>query len=179
VATATHLFNGMRPIHHRDPGPAMEALARAAAGELIVELVADGVHLHPRMVKDVFDLVGPAAVALVTDAMAAAGMPDGDYQLGPAAVAVRGAVARLAEGGAIAGGTAHLIDVVRCVWRASGVPLADAVAAASLTPARVLGRSGQLGALAAHCAADLILADSDLRPVEVYARGQRVAPRAG
>jgi N-acetylglucosamine-6-phosphate deacetylase len=175
VATATHLFNGMRPIHHRDPGPVMEALAQAAAGAMVVELIADGVHLDPRTAKDVFSLVGPGQIALVTDAMAAAGMPDGAYQLGPAAVTVTDGVARLTHGGSIAGGTAHLIDVVRSAWQSGGVPLADAVAAATLTPARVLGASSRIGLLARGRAADLVLADADLRPRQVYAHGQRVA----
>jgi N-acetylglucosamine-6-phosphate deacetylase len=173
-ATATHLFNGMRPIHHRDPGPALEALAQAAAGKMVVELIADGVHLDPRTVRDVFELVGWQGVALVTDAMAAAGMPDGDYQLGPAAVTVADGVARLSGGGSIAGGTAHLIDVVRSAWRDSGVALEEAVAAASVTPARVLGQSGRRGALAPGRRADLVLADGDLVPVEVYQAGRRV-----
>jgi N-acetylglucosamine-6-phosphate deacetylase len=174
MATATHLFNGMPPVHHRRPGPALEALAQAARGAMVVELIADGVHLDPRTVLDVFAMVGPASVALVTDAMAAAGMPDGQYQLGPAAVTVAGGVARLTEGDSIAGGTAHLIDVVRSAWRDSGVALEDAVAAASLVPARVLGRSLEFGSLAPGRAADLVLADSDLVPVEVYRRGARV-----
>ena len=84
--TATHLFNGMRPLHHRDPGPIAACLAAAARGDLVVELVADGTHLADGTVRAVFDLVGPDAIALVTDAMAAAGMADGDYQLGPMAV---------------------------------------------------------------------------------------------
>ncbi|MDR2381352.1 MAG: amidohydrolase family protein [Bifidobacteriaceae bacterium] len=173
VATATHLFNGMRPIHHRDPGPALEAIAQAASGRMVVELIADAVHLAPRTARDVFAAVGPHHVALVTDAMAAAGMPDGTYQLGPAAVTVAGGVARLTDGGSIAGGTAHLIDVVRSAWRASGIPLADAVMAASLVPARVLGRADSFGSLAAGRAADLVLSDSGLRPLEVYAGGIR------
>ncbi|MDR2378422.1 MAG: amidohydrolase family protein [Bifidobacteriaceae bacterium] len=174
VATATHLFNGMRPIHHRDPGPAMEAMGQAALGQMTVELVADGVHLDGRLVGSVFALVGWQNVALVTDAMAAAGMPDGSYQLGPAAVTVAGGVARLAGGGSIAGGTAHLIDVVRSAWRLGGVPLAQAVGAASLTPARVLGRADRFGCLAARRQADLILADADLNPVQVYKAGRLV-----
>jgi N-acetylglucosamine-6-phosphate deacetylase len=174
VATATHLFNGMRPIHHRDPGPAMEALAQAAAGAMVVELIADGVHLDPRLVGEVFGLVGWRNVTLVTDAMAAAGMPDGEYQLGPASVTVAGGVARLTGGESIAGGTAHLIDVVRSAWRDSGVDLASAVGAASLVPARVLGRAHRIGSLAPGRAADLVLADEDLRAVEVWRRGAQV-----
>jgi len=172
--TATHLFNGMRPLHHRDPGPISASLAAAARGELVVELVADGTHLADGTVRAVFDLVGADAIALVTDAMAAAGMPDGEYQLGPKAVTVAGGVARLSgPDGAIAGGVAHLLDVVRQVVGA-GIPLADAVRTASATPAAVLGRH-DIGALVAGRRADVLVTDRDLRPAVVYRGGARVA----
>ncbi len=175
--TATHLFNGMRPLHHRDPGPVAACLAAAARGELVVELVADGVHLADGTVRAVFDLVGPGSVALVTDAMAAAGMADGDYRLGPMAVRVGGGVARLLEpdgsAGAIAGGTAHLLDVVRSVVRA-GIGLVPAVRAAATTPAEVLGRA-DLGALLPGRRADVVVADADLACVAVYRAGRLLA----
>src|SRR5699024_7363870 len=80
-ATVTHLFNGMRPLAHREAGPIPDCLAAAAQGKVVVELVADGTHVNPALVRDVFEMVGSHNVALVTDAMAAAGMPDGDYRL--------------------------------------------------------------------------------------------------
>lgn len=110
--------------------------------------------------------------------MAAAGMPDGRYVLGPADVVVAGGVARLApapgsaEPGAIAGGTAHLLDVVRATV-AAGVPLADAALAATATPAAVLGRP-DLGALAPGARADLVEVDEDIRPLRVMRRGEWV-----
>lgn len=174
--TVTHLFNGMRPLHHRDPGPVAACLAAAARGEAVVELVADGTHLADGTVRAVFDLVGPGSVALVTDAMAAAGMADGDYRLGPVAVRVGDGVARLLEddgsAGAIAGGTAHLVDVVRQV-AAAGVGLVAAVRAAATTPAEVLGRP-DLGALAVGRRADVVVTDGDLVPVAVYRAGRLV-----
>jgi len=125
----------------------------------------------------VFDLVGPDAIALVTDAMAATGMADGDYRLGPMAVQVAGGVARIVTpdaagvpvAGAIAGGTAHLLDVVRQVV-AAGVPLADAVLAAGRTPAGVLGRA-DIGVLAPGARADVLVTDDDLRPRRVLRGG--------
>jgi N-acetylglucosamine-6-phosphate deacetylase len=174
--TATHLFNGMRPLHHRDPGPVAACLAAAARGELVVELVADGTHLADGTVRAVFDLVGPGGIALVTDAMAAAGMVDGDYRLGPMAVRVGQGVARIVAedgtAGAIAGGTAHLLDVVRTVVRA-GIGLVAATRAAATTPAEVLGRP-DLGALAAGRRADVVVTDGDLAPVAVYRAGRLV-----
>ncbi|WP_084142563.1 N-acetylglucosamine-6-phosphate deacetylase [Cellulomonas cellasea] len=167
--TVTHLFNGMRPLHHRDPGPVAACLAAAARGDAVVELVADGTHLAGATVAAVFDLVGPTAIALVTDAMAAAGMPDGTYRLGSLGVEVADGVARLSEGGAIAGGTAHLVDVVRATV-AAGVPLVDAVHAAATTPATVLGRR-DVGALEAGRRADVLVVDEDLTPVRVLRAG--------
>jgi N-acetylglucosamine-6-phosphate deacetylase len=172
--TATHLFNGMRPLHHRDPGPVAACLAAAARGELVVELIGDGTHLDGGTVSAVFDLIGPDAIALVTDAMAAAGMADGTYDLGPMRVRVTGGVARLAEGDAIAGGTGHLLDVVRCAV-AAGVPLASAVRAASRTPARVLGRD-DLGALEPGRRADVVVVDAALAPLGVLRAGRWEVP---
>ena len=171
-ATATHLFNGMRPMHHRAPGPVPELLAAARRGECVVELIGDGVHLDPAIVLDVFETLGRESVVLVTDAMAAAGMPDGDYVLGPAAVTVAGGVARLRDGGAIAGGTAHLIDVVRTTWH-GGVDLVDAVYAGSRQGAEVLG-DDSIGALEPGRWADLVVTDAELAPVRVLRRGEVV-----
>jgi len=175
--TATHLFNGMRALHHRDPGPVAACLGAAGRGEMVVELIADGVHLADGTVRAVFDLVGPGSIALVTDAMAAAGMPDGTYDLGPMRVRVAGGVARLADGDAIAGGTSHLLDVVRCTV-AAGIRLEDAVRAASGTPAIVLGRP-DLGALEVGRRADVVEVDGELAPLRVMRAGRWVEAPAG
>ncbi|MCL1898528.1 MAG: amidohydrolase family protein [Micrococcales bacterium] len=176
LPTATHLFNGMRPPHHRDPGPVLACLAAAANQRMVLELIADGVHVHPDTVSLVFDLVGAENIALMTDAMAAAGLRDGEYQLGPQQVVVVDGVARLAGGGSLAGGTAHLIDVVRSAVLHSGIDLAQAVLSASLVPARVLGLENQVGALGAGLKADFVLTNSQLQPQAVYRAGQLVAP---
>lgn len=183
LPTVTHLFNGMPPMHHRSPGPVAACLAAAARGDAVVELVADGVHLAPETVRAVFD-VAAGHVVLVTDAMAATGVADGEHVLGGLRVVVADGVARLAEGGAIAGGTAHLLDVVRATVDA-GVDLVAAVRAASVTPAVVLGRD-DVGALVAGRRADVVVADRDLRPLDVLRDGRWVdrpldlvpAPRA-
>ena len=175
-STATHLFNGMRPMHHRTPGPVPEFLAAAQRGECVLEMIGDGVHLNPAIVLDMFETLGRDNVVLVTDAMAAAGMADGDYVLGSQPVTVAGGVARLTEGGAIGGGTAHLIDVVRTTWQ-GGVDLVDAVYAASVQGAQILGDSS-VGALRAGLWADVVVTDADLRPVTVLRRGEAVKPAA-
>lgn len=178
--TATHLFNGMRPLHHRDPGPVAALLAAAARGEAVVELVADGVHLDPETVRAVVDLLtgGPEgrpvdAAMLVTDAMAAAGMPDGAYRLGTADVVVRDGVARLASDGAIAGGTSHLLDQVRLAT-ATGIDLVTAVRMTSVVPAGVLGL-GDVGRLEPGARADVVVTDAALAPVAVLRAGRLVA----
>ena len=175
--TATHLFNGMRPLHHRQPGPIAACLPAAARGDMVVELIGDGVHLDPATVRSVFDLVGADHVVLVTDAMAAAGVADGRYELGPMSVLVADGVARIvtqgeAVGGEgpIAGGTAHLVDVVRSAV-AGGVPLVDAVRSATAVPARVLGLTGEVGSLEPGVRADVLVTDADLRPLRVLRHG--------
>lgn len=174
LPTATHLFNGMRPIHHRDPGPALAALDAAASGDLVVEVIADGVHLDARTVAHVFAIAAEQHVVLVTDAMAAAGMPEGQYRLGALDVTVEAGVATLTGGSAIAGGTAHLLDVVRFAVLEAGVDLVRAVRAASSVPAAVLGMQDRIGALAPGRRADAVLVDSALQPVSVLRGGEVV-----
>lgn len=171
--SATHLFNGMAPMHHRAPGTVAACLAAAARGQMVVELVGDGVHLADETVSMVFDLVGPHQIALVSDAMAAAGMPDGRYPLGPLDVDVVGGVARLAGQGetAIAGGTSRLMDIVRRTVLDAGVDLLSAVTAATSTPAALLGLSGIVGDLVPGCRADLVVTDNTLLPQAVMASG--------
>lgn len=172
--TATHLFNGMRPIHHRDPGPALAALDAAAQGDLVGEVIADGVHLAAETVGHVFDIAAPDSLVLITDAMAAAGMADGSYRLGALDVTVEDGVATLSEGGSIAGGTAHLIDVVRFAVREAGVDLTTAVRAASAVPAQVLGAQDEIGSLRAGLRGDVLLVDEQLHPVQVLRGGELV-----
>ena len=147
-ATITHLFNGMRPLHHRDTGPIAEFLSDAARGGAVAELICDSIHVDPSLVRDVYELVGREHVVLITDAMAAAGMADGQYTLGPQDVIVKDGVARLAQGNAIAGGTAHLMDCVRVAVTKGGIPLVDAVYMASVQGATILG-DDTIGSLAA------------------------------
>jgi N-acetylglucosamine-6-phosphate deacetylase len=175
-ALVTHLGNAMPPLHHRAAGPLGAALAAAAADEASVELIADGVHVDAGFTRLVFAAAAPGRVVLVTDATAAAGMPDGDYVLGALRVTVSGGVARLtadrgAAGGAIAGGTSTLLRVVATA-RAAGVPLADAARAASAAPARVLGLSVSRGALAPGMVADLVVTDENLALRRVMRAGR-------
>lgn len=172
---ATHLFNGMDPWHHRTPG-AVPALLRAAARDgLMLELIADGVHLSDETVRSVVDLVGPARVAFVSDAMAAAGIGDGPYVLGGLAVVVDSGTARLAglpgePPGSIAGGTSHVADIVARQVR-TGQTLGYAAESATSAPARLLGL-GDRGVLRAGARADLVLLDDAARVTRVMRTGR-------
>jgi N-acetylglucosamine-6-phosphate deacetylase len=173
----THLFNAMRPLRHRDPGPVGALLD----SPVDVELIADGVHLHPSVLRTVF-AAKPGRCILVTDAMAGAGAPDGDYALGQMAVEVRDGVARLADGsgtGAIAGSTLTMDAAVRFAVRTAGLPLLDVVHAATTAPPRAWALD-DVGALEAGRRADLVVLDDDLEVVRVMRAGawQRVRERS-
>lgn len=169
--TVTHLFNGMPPMHHRSPGPVAACLRIAKAGNAAVELVADDTHLDPETVKTVFELVGSANILLVTDSMAAAGLADGQYMLGPSPVTVSNGVATLDATGSIAGGTATLLDVVRRTT-AAGVPFKDALASATAVPAGVLGITDEVGHLRRGLRADVLIVDAGLALQRVMRSGK-------
>lgn len=166
----THAFNAVDGIHHRAPGPVGAALHRDG---ITIEVINDGVHVHPAVVKMLFD-AAPGRVALVTDAMSAAGKADGRYDLGSLAVTVTDGVARLADGGAIAGSTLLLDQALRQAVGACGVALADAVDALTRVPARAIGRD-DLGALDVGCAADAVLLTQDLDVRRVWGAGREIA----
>ncbi|TXR55665.1 amidohydrolase family protein [Quadrisphaera setariae] len=167
---ATHLFNAMPPVHHRDPGPVVALLEDE---RVVVELIADGVHLHPLVLAHAARAAGRGRWVLVTDAMAAAGSGDGRYDLGGLAVSVVDGVARLApeEGeaggpGAIAGSTLTLDAALRCAVGA-GLPFADALAAVTSTPASLLGRDDR-GHLEPGATGGAVLLDADLHVESVH-----------
>jgi N-acetylglucosamine-6-phosphate deacetylase len=170
ATVGTHVFNGMRPPHHREPGPVFALLG---ADTVTSEFVADGVHLHDGTLRFATHVTGPSRAALITDAMAAAGMPDGEYDLGGQAVTVSGGVARLAEGGSIAGSTLTMDSAFRRAVGA-GASMVDAARMAATTPAAAIGRP-DLGALEPGRRADLVVLDDDLRVLRVMRAGTWVA----
>lgn len=161
----THAFNAMPGIHHRAPGPVVAALRD---GRVTLEVIADGVHVDPDLVAVLF-ASAPGRIALITDAMAAAGADDGRYELGGLAVRVTGGVARLEDGQAIAGSTLTQDAAVRNAV-AAGVAPSAAVAAATSVPACAIGRA-DLGRLDVGSAADAVLLDRDLRVLRVWVDG--------
>ena len=171
ATVGTHLFNAMRPVHHREPGPALALLEDA---RVIVELIADGVHVHPAMQRAVIEAAGADRVALVTDATAAAGLGDGEFQLGTVQIDVVEQVARVRGTSTIAGSTATMDQLFRA---AAGLgsdrdaALAAAVQMTSATPARALGLDN-VGSLRAGADANLVVLDKDLQITGVMADGE-------
>ena len=164
----THAFNAMRGIHHRAPGPVVAALRD---DRVTLELIPDGVHVDLSLVAVAFD-AAPGRIALVTDAMAAAGASDGRYELGGLDVEVADGVARLSDGGEIAGSTLTQDEALRNVV-ATGVELDVALTALSATPARAIGRR-DLGRLGIGSVADAVLLDEELRVQRVWVAGEPV-----
>ncbi|MEU7910493.1 N-acetylglucosamine-6-phosphate deacetylase [Microbispora bryophytorum] len=172
ATVATHLYNAMPPLGHRAPGPIAALLQD---DRVTVELINDGVHVHPAMLRLAMHAAGAGRTALVTDAMAATGMGDGRYPLGPMTVDVVDGVARLASdapgGGPIAGSTLTMDVAFRRTVREAGRSPVDAALMASLTPARVLGLDGEIGSITVGKYADLVVLDDDLRVGGVMKRG--------
>lgn len=165
----THAFNAMRPIHHRAPGP---VLAAAVDERVTLEGIADGIHLHADVIRLLFQ-VAPGRVALVTDAMAAAGSEDGHYDLGAVKVTVKDGIARADDTGSIAGSTLTQ-DVALRTAVAAGVPVIDALQALTSTPARAMGRA-DIGTLTIGNRADLVVLDADLTVRRVYTSYEPIA----
>ncbi len=162
---ATHLFNGMRPMHHREPALIGAALTHG----LTCELINDGVHVHPAITKLV--VAQSTRVVLITDAIDATGVGDGEYVLGGQRVRVTGGQARLVSTGSLAGSTLTLDDALRRAVQECGIDIVDASAAASANPARTLGIRNEVGAIEPGLAADLVVLDEDLRVSRVIADG--------
>jgi N-acetylglucosamine-6-phosphate deacetylase len=163
VRTVTHLFNAMRPFGHRDPGIAGAALAR---DDVVVQIIVDGAHLAPETARVVWRAAA-GRVALVTDAVAGAGEADGVYSLGGLDIEIRDGVARGFDG-SLAGTTIRMIDAVRNL-HALGVPLADALDAATAVPARVIG--APVGRLDVDEPADVVVLNDNLDVDRVFVRG--------
>jgi len=171
ATVGTHLFNAMRPVHHREPGPAIALLQDA---RVTVELIADGVHVHPAIQQTVIDTAGADRVALVTDATAAAGLGDGEFRLGAMQIDVVEQVARVRGTSTIAGSTATMDQLFRAAVGLGSdrdAALAAAVQMTATTPARALGLD-RVGSLRAGADANLVVLDRDLQVARVMADGE-------
>jgi N-acetylglucosamine-6-phosphate deacetylase len=162
---ATHLYNGMPSLLHRAPGVIGAAFDAGAS----VELICDGLHIHPAVIRATYQMFGDK-LNLISDSLRCAGMPDGDYELGGQPIVVKDHKATLLDG-TLAGSSISLLDAVRNVVR-FGLPLAEAVYAASAAPAQAVGLDA--GVIAHGKAADLVVLDRDLNLKAVFVDGQRV-----
>ncbi|MFE1196893.1 N-acetylglucosamine-6-phosphate deacetylase [Streptomyces olivaceoviridis] len=171
ATVATHLFNAMPALNHRAPGPIAALLEDE---RVTVELINDGVHLHPAALELAFHHAGADRVAFITDAMDAAGIGDGRYMLGPLEVEVSEGVARLVEGGSIAGSTLTLDRAFQRAVTVDKLSVEDAVTALSANPARLLGLFDRVGSLEPGKDADLVLLDADFELKGVMRQGEWV-----
>lgn len=168
VHHVTHLYNAMEPLYHRQPGPIAAAFENP---QVSVELIADGIHVHPAMIRLAFTLFKDR-LCLISDSMRATGLGDGLYELGGQQVMVKGREARIATG-SLAGSVSPL-DVMLRRAVSFGVPLEDALFAASEYPARLIGIAGEAGVIAAGRRANLILSDPDLNFQRIYLNGKAI-----
>jgi len=173
ISHVSHLFNGMRPFHHREPGVVGAALGD---GRVTVELIADGFHVHPTALKMAVRLKGAESTALVSDSMAPAGMSDGEYDFGELKISVKEGRSLL-ESGRLAGSTIRLCDAVRSMVELADSPIAKAVEMATSTPARIVGVDDRKGSLVPGMDADITVLDRDLSVMLTMVEGRIVHRR--
>jgi N-acetylglucosamine-6-phosphate deacetylase len=167
----THLYNAMNPIHHRKPGPIIAALENRAE----VELIADGIHVDPAMVRFTFSSFGKDKVILISDSMEATGLPDGEYQLGGQPVIKNGKLATLKDNGdTVAGSVTNLYDCMKTAVCDMGVKLENAILAATINPARSIGIDGDVGSIEEGKVANILLVDDNLNMKYVINQGRLV-----
>ena len=156
---AVHLYNAMPAFTHRAPGVVGAVFDNK---DVMAEIICDGIHIHPSVVRATFQMMGADRMILISDSMRATGMPDGQYTLGGLDVKVVGRLATLVSDGAIAGSATNLMDCMRTVVKKMELPLETAVACATINPARSLGVEEQYGSLEAGKKAHVVLLDQDL-----------------
>ena len=165
----THIFNAMRGMHHRNPGP----IFAASESGVEAELIADGVHIHPSVVRGAFKLFGEDRVIFISDSMEATGMEDGDYELGGQKVKKKGRLATL-EDGTIAGSATDLMGCLKNAVVEMGIPLETAVRCAAVNPAKSIGIYDRYGSIEKGKAANLVILDRDLNVCKVFNRGEQI-----
>ncbi|XME04475.1 N-acetylglucosamine-6-phosphate deacetylase (plasmid) [Lachnospiraceae bacterium C1.1] len=166
----THLYNAMRPLNHRDPNP---YFAAADCDNVEVEIIADGIHVHPAVVRNTLRTLGDDRVIFISDTMEAVGMKDGKYQLGGQAVNKKGNLATL-EDGTIAGSATNLMDCMKTAVKKMNIPLETAVKCAAVNPARSIGIYDRYGSLEKGKIANAVALDEDLNIKMVINRGKIV-----
>ena len=163
----THLFNGMTPLHHRNPGVIGAAADR---DDIAVELICDGLHVHPAVIRLAFKLF-PHRVCLISDALRCCGMPDGEYELGGQMVTLKDGEARLKDG-TLAGSATNLFECMKNAI-SFGVPMELAIEAATNTPAKSIGMQDSIGSIDVGKFADFTVCDNNLTILQIYKNGNR------
>lgn len=170
ITLTTHLYNGMRSFSHRDPA----IIGAALIDERVAcEMICDGIHIHPAAMELAVKMKGKDGIVLISDAVMAAGLEDGEYELGGKRVFVKNGEVRLPEGN-LAGSTLTLNKAVYNMVNMVGIPLHDAVRMASLNPSRVIGLSNNKGSIEIGKDADLIIFDENINVFSVIVRGKVV-----
>ena len=167
---ATHLYNAMPPLNHRNPGVIG---AVRDSGKCHAELICDGVHIHPSVIRATFAMFGAERMILISDSMRATGLDDGEYTLGGQPVSVKGNLATLHDG-TIAGSATNLMDCMRYVVKEAGLSLETAVMCAASNPAKEIGIFDEAGSIAVGKRADFVLLDKELNIVGVYIDGKEI-----
>lgn len=162
----THTFNAMPPLNHRDPGP----IGAALDADIFCEVISDGIHLHPSVVRMLYRILGSGKMVLISDSMAATGYADGAYTLGELDITVKDGIARTQDG-ALAGSTTNLRLMVKNAI-AFGIPETDAIKMATLTPARASGIDDEIGSITVGKRADILIVDEDLNVKQAYLNGE-------
>ncbi len=167
---AVHLYNAMSPLSHRTPGVVNAVFD---SGSVNAELICDGIHLHPSSVRIALsELTRHQSMAVfISDSLRAAGMPDGEYELGGQTVVKKGKLCTLADAGTIAGSVSSLYECMVCAVKTMDIPLEEAIRCSSTNPARILGLYDRLGEIAVGKQADLVVMDRDLNRKMVFKRG--------
>lgn len=166
---AVHLFNAMPAFTHRDPGVIGAVFD---SKHVKAEIICDGVHIHPSMVRAAFQMMGADRMILISDSMRATGMPDGRYTLGGLDVDVKGNRATLVSDGALAGSVTNLMECMKTVVNQMDIPLTDAVACATMNPAKQLGVYDQYGSISIGKKANIVLLDENLELIQVIKDGK-------
>ncbi len=169
ITNATHTFNGMRALDHRQPAVVGACLTD---DRVFCEAIVDGIHLHPGTVRLMVRLKGADGMTLVSDSVFGNGLPDGEYDIRERHITIKDGAIRL-DDGTLAGSCLSLDAAVRNVMKFADIPLWDAVCMASLTPARVIGLDKTIGSIEAGKDADLVLLSDDLMVQDVYVKGQK------
>lgn len=165
---ATHLFNAMTPLHHRDPG----IVGAVFNSEITCELIADEIHVHPDLFKLIYRIKGKENLILITDSIRAGCMKEGRYDLGGQGVTVKDGSARL-ENGSLAGSVLRLNEGVARFVKATGLPMHDVIRLVTLNPARLIGVEDQKGSIEVGKDADIVIFDEDIKVSSAFVKGQQ------